>query len=185
MATPSDAKELLSIYAPYVKKTAITFEYQVPSEEEFKRRISHTLERYPYLTASKDGVIIGYAYVSPFRERAAYGWAVETSVYVAENSCGTGCGTQLYEVLEHILKMQHIINAYACITFPNPGSIAFHQNFGYKTIGHFTNCGYKLNSWWDMIWMEKMLGEHSNPPLPVIPVGELNLPQDLTLLCNS
>ena len=85
MAATADAEELLNIYAPYVLKTAITFEYDVPSVEEFRSRIADTRTRFPYLAAIKDGKIVGYAYVSPFKSRAAYDWAVETSIYVDEN----------------------------------------------------------------------------------------------------
>lgn len=171
----SDAPALLSIYAPYVEKTAITFEYTVPSEEEFSRRIARTLERYPYLVAERDGLPIGYAYASAFKERAAYDWAVETSIYVAEDLRGSGAGTVLYEALEHILEQQNVINVNACISYPNPGSISFHEKRGYKTVGHFTECGYKLNRWWDMVWMEKMLGEHHCPPKPFIAFPDCNV----------
>lgn len=175
MATEADALALLAIYGPYVEKTAISFEYQIPSQEEFTRRITNTLNRYPYLAALREGSIIGYAYASPFKPRAAYNWAVEVSVYVAENNRGAGTGSRLYQVLEMILKKQHVINVNACITYPNPDSIAFHKRLGYKTAGHFTKCGYKLGVWWDMIWMEKMLGDHPKIPKNFIPVTELGL----------
>ena len=84
IASLDDAEELLKIYAPYVEKTAITFEYEVPTLEEFKNRMTRVLERYPYLVAEKEGELLGYAYVSPFKERPAYNWAVETSIYVKE-----------------------------------------------------------------------------------------------------
>ena len=100
VASVEDAEELLAIYAPYVEKTAITFEYEVPSVEEFKGRIAHVLQRFPYLKAVEDGKILGYAYVSPFKERAAYGWSVETSIYVDENVKHKGVGRKLHEVLE-------------------------------------------------------------------------------------
>lgn len=180
MASPDDAEALLDIYRPYVEKTAITFEYLVPSKEEFRSRIAHTLERYPYLAAIKDEKPLGYAYVSPFKERAAYSWAVETSIYISEDARGLGLGSQLYKVLEYILKQQNIINLNACITYPNPASIAFHEHFGYRTVAHFTKCGYKLDRWQDMIWMEKMLSEHPKNPQPVIPVTKLELPSDLS-----
>ena len=109
MAATADAEELLNIYAPYVLKTAITFEYDVPSVEEFRSRIADTLTRFPYLAAIKDGKIVGYAYVSPFKSRAAYDWAVETSIYVDENCRGGGVGHRLYEALEEILRPQHIL----------------------------------------------------------------------------
>lgn len=170
MAAPADAEELLKIYTPYVLKTAITFEYEVPSPDEFRGRIAQILTRFPYLKAVKDGAITGYAYVSPFKSRAAYDWAVETSIYVDENCRGCGVGHRLYEALEEILKQQNIINLEACIAYPNPESIRFHEKYGYKTVAHFTKCGYKLGKWYDMIWMEKMLGEHPQEPAPVIPI---------------
>lgn len=173
MAEEADAKALLSIYAPYVEKTAITFEYQVPTVQEFKNRITATLKRYPYLAALQHGRIIGYAYASAFKERAAYDWAVETSVYVSEEACRAGAGTILYEGLESILRRQHVINVNACIAYPNPGSIAFHEKLGYRTVGRFTKCGYKLGAWWDMVWMEKMLSAHPDTPAPFIPIGHL------------
>ena len=110
VASVEDAEELLAIYAPYVEKTAITFEYEVPSVEEFKGRIAHVLQRFPYLKAVEDGKILGYAYVSPFKERAAYGWSVETSIYVDENVKHKGVGRKLHEVLEAVLKEQGILN---------------------------------------------------------------------------
>ena len=175
MANELDAEEILAIYAPYVTHTAITFEYVVPTVEEFKGRIHKTLKRFPYLVAVKDGCILGYAYVSPFKERAAYDWAVETSIYVKQECKGSGVGKKLYLALEEILKKQNIINLNACIAYPNPKSIGFHEHLGYKMIGHFTKCGYKFETWYDMIWMEKMIGEHTVPPKPVIPVTELEL----------
>ena len=172
-ASVSDAPALLSIYAPYVEKTAVTFEYTVPSPEEFQTRVAHTLDRYPYLVAERNREIIGYAYASAFKERAAYDWAVETSVYVSEDARRTGAGSILYEALENYLKRQNVINVNACIAYPNPGSIAFHEKYGYRTVGHFTKCGYKLGQWWDMVWMEKMLGPHPQQPEPFIPAGRL------------
>lgn len=174
MATVQDAKVLLEIYKPYVEKTVISFEYDVPSEEEFAGRIANTLKRYPYLVAEKEGKILGYAYVSPFKTRAAYDWSVETTIYLSEESKGLGIGTKLYMALEKILVKQNIINVNACIAYANPESIAFHEKLGYKTVAHFTKCGYKLGQWQDMIWMEKILKEHPTKPEAIIPIGELD-----------
>lgn len=173
LACPEDAENLLAVYAPYVEHTAITFEYVVPTVEEFRQRISHTLERFPYLAAEADGKIVGYAYASPFKTRAAYDWAVETSIYVDQAEKGRGIGKMLYQNLEELLKKQHIINVNACITYPNSDSIAFHEALGYKTVAHFTKCGYKLGQWHDMIWMEKMVSPHPEQPKRVIPFSEL------------
>lgn len=171
----NDAEAILGIYAPYVTDTAITFEYEVPDLQEFTERILHVLERYPYLIAEKEGRILGYAYASAFKGRAAYDWSVETSIYVDRSCRGHGVGIRLYDALEVILKKQNILNSYACIAYPNPESIHFHEKLGYQTIGHFQRCGYKLGTWYDMIWMEKMLGEHTAIPADVIPFNHLDL----------
>ena len=104
IASPSDAEAILNIYAPYIKNTAITFEYEVPSVEEFQKRIIHTLKKYPDLLALKGGEIIGYAYAGPLHVRAAYAWSVETSIYVKKDYKGKGTGRTLYEALEYVLK---------------------------------------------------------------------------------
>ena len=134
VATPDDAKALLDLYAPYVEQTAITFEYEVPTVEEFRERIEHTLKRYPYLVAELDGAPVGYAYVSPFKERAAYDWSVETSIYVGMEYKRFGIGSKLYDALEKILKKQRILNVNACIAYPRQedeyltmDSVYFHE----------------------------------------------------------
>ena len=172
-AVMADAAPLLAIYAPYVLNSAITFEYVVPSQEEFAARIQHTLKRYPYLVAENEGELLGYAYASAFKERAAYDWSVETSIYVRQDLHRGGIGKALYLALEEALKSQHIINVNACIAYPNPESIAFHEHLGYKTVAHFTQCGYKHGQWYDMVWMEKMLADHPANPKPVIAFSEL------------
>lgn len=179
-AAPEDAPALLKIYAPYVRETAITFEYEVPTPEEFAARIRHTLERYPYLVAERDGTPVGYTYVSPFGERAAYAWSVETSIYVARDCRGNGIGRTLYGRLEEVLKKQHILNLNACIAVPRGtdphltwGSPKFHERLGYKEVAHFHQCGCKFDTWYDMIWMEKLLGGHPSPALPVLPFSEV------------
>ncbi len=169
VATPEDAPQLLQIYAPYVENTSITFEYEVPSEEDFTGRICHTLEKYPYLAAEEGDTILGYAYASAFKTRAAYNWSVETSIYIRQGMGRQGLGTALYRRLEEALAMQNVCNLCACIAYPNPGSIAFHESFGYKTVAHFHASGYKQGAWSDMVWMEKELCPHRIPPKPFIP----------------
>ena len=175
IANLEDSKELVSIYKYYVENTAITFEYDVPSIEEFSKRIKDTLRKYPYLVAEENNKIYGYAYASAFKSRQAYDWAVETSIYVKNGDSRHGVGTLLYNELEKYLKMQNIINVNACIAYPNEKSEEFHKKFGYKTIAHFTKCGYKFGKWHDMIWMEKFIGEHTDIPKNVVPFSELNL----------
>lgn len=171
--TPDDAEAIAAIYAPYVKNTAITFEYEVPDAEEFRTRIRHTLQKYPYLVAEENGKILGYCYASSFKVRAAYGWSVETSIYIDETCHRQGIGRALYLALEELLRLQNVCNLCACITYPNPASIALHESLGYRTIAHFHNSGYKLDSWHDIIWMEKTLTPHQIPPLPFIPYPQV------------
>lgn len=167
VATLEDIEEILNIYAPYVEKTAITFEYEVPSLEEFTARITSILKKYPVLVAEQDGEILGYAYASSFHSRAAYAWAVETSIYVKENCKKLGLGKKLYEELERILKAQNITNLNACIAYPveedeylTKDSVIFHEKLGYRMVGEFRQCGYKFGRWYNMVWMEKHIGEH-------------------------
>ena len=180
IATEEDAEKILAIYAKYIEHTAITFEYDVPSVEEFRGRIRNTLKRFPYLAAEKDGKIVGYAYVSPFKVRAAYDWAVETSIYVDMEQKRGGIGRMLYEELERILKKQGILNVNACIAYPQvedeyltKDSVKFHEKLGYHMVGTFHQCGYKFNRWYDMVWMEKFIGEHKEKQSGVIAFPEL------------
>lgn len=180
-ADVADAAKLLEIYRPYVENTAISFEYDVPSVEEFENRIKNTLKKYPYIVAVDNTEIVGYAYVSAFKGRKAYDWAVETSIYLKEGCAGKGYGKRLYCELEQILKKQHILNVNACIAFADTddeyltdNSMRFHEHMGYRLVGKFNKCGYKFNRWYDMIWMEKMIGTHTINPEPVIPFSELN-----------
>lgn len=171
-ATPLDADRLVEIYAPYVEKTAITFEYQVPSPSEFEKRITSIFSRYPYLAALVDGQIKGYAYASPFKKRAAYDWSVETSIYIAMDFHGQGIGSLLYKQLEDILKTQNICNMCACITYPNPQSIGFHEHMGYKLVAHFHKSGYKFAAWHDVVFMEKFINDHLSDQKPFIPIKQ-------------
>ena len=121
-----------------------------------------------------DDIIVGYAYTSALKERKAYDWAVETSIYVATNYRGKGVGKVLYQELENISKCQNVLNMNACIALPDEGSVSFHTRLGYQQIGSFNQCGYKLNRWYDVVWMEKLIGEHIIPPRSFIPFSKLD-----------
>ena len=166
-ATTEDAARLLEIYAYYVENTAISFECEVPSLEEFKNRIAATLEKYPYLVLEEDGMIRGYAYAGIFKGRAAYDHCCEVTIYLDRDSKRHGFARALYEELEIALRKIGIINLYACIADPvsedeylTKNSEQFHQHMGYAKVGEFHKCGYKFGRWYNMIWMEKMIGEH-------------------------
>lgn len=172
-----DAETLVEIYRPYVEKTAITFEYTTPSAEEFRGRMRRTLERHPYLVLEREGTIGGYAYVSPFVGRDAYDYSVETSIYLDQNIRHQGLGIRLYDALENVLREMRICNLNACIGVPKEGdqlafldnnSMEFHAHIGYRLVGRFHSCGYKFGTWLDMVWMEKILQEHPEHPLPVL-----------------
>lgn len=179
-ASVQDAPKLLEIYAYYVERTAITFEFDVPTLEDFQNRIESTLQNYPYLVAEVDGDIAGYVYASRFRTRAAYDWSVETSIYLSKKYQRLGLGRMLYERLEEILQKQNVINLYACIADPveedeylDRNSEHFHEALGYKMVAKFEKCGSKFGRWYNLIDMEKFIGEHSCPPKEFIPYSKL------------
>ena len=170
-ANPEDAKELLKIYAYYVTDTAISFETEVPSEEEFKLRIEEVLKSYPFIVACKDDEILGYAYLHSFVGRKAYELSAETTIYLNPDKKKMGIGKKLYSVLEDIAKAQNITNLYSCIGYVdkedeylNNNSVQFHEHIGFRMVGKFENCGHKFGRWYHMVWMEKIIGEHKEIP---------------------
>lgn len=163
LAHKNDAAALVAIYTPYVENTAITFECKVPSVEEFANRIKRILEKYPYLVAEEDGAILGYAYASTYYGREAYNWAVELSVYVANENRGRGIGKQLYDKLEEILEQQGFVHFLACIALPNDASISFHKKRGYQQVAYFPKIGYKFDCWHDTVWLQKSLDKPARP----------------------
>lgn len=179
-ASPEDAPALLRVYAPYVKNTAITYEYDVPSVDEFSKRIETTLKRFPYLVLERGGEIIGYAYAGPLHSRPAYDWSVETSLYLSENVRGGGLGRLLHDALENVLREQGFLSMNACIAYPEKedeyltrNSAEFHAHLGYRMIGGFMKCSYKFRRWYGMVWMEKLIGEHLEDQPPVTPFPQI------------
>jgi phosphinothricin acetyltransferase len=163
----SDAEAVLNIYKPYIESTSITFETSVPSVDEFAARIESYTEKYPWLIAEDSGNVIGYAYASKHRERDAYQWCVESSVYVLEKYHRSGIAMKLYNSLFSILKECGYVNVYAGITLPNPKSYTFHKKMGFEDIGVYKNIGYKFDKWHDVAWLVKTINDHSaNPAAP-------------------
>jgi L-amino acid N-acyltransferase YncA len=169
-ATPLDLPAMLALYAPYVEKTAVSFELTVPTLAEFGERYKARLGRYPWLVAVDDvtGDIVGYAYLGPFKERAAYDVSAEISVYVAHGVQRKGVGAKLYKAIEAEASLRGIRTIQACIAYPVDGkedetltldSVHFHQRMGYRLCAHFHQCAIKFDRWYDMIWMEKHLGK--------------------------
>lgn len=162
-----DADRLLKIYAYYVMNTAISFEYEVPSISEFQNRMRDKMKKYPYIVIEKDGIVQGYAYAGAFVGRAAYNWSCETTIYLDHNARKCGLGRKLYEALEAKIKEMGVLNLYACIGYPetedeyiDKNSAKFHEHLGFTKVGEFHKCGYKFGRWYNMIWMEKIIGEH-------------------------
>ena len=169
-----DAERLHEIYSYYVENTAITFEYDVPSIDDFRSRMKHTMEKYPYLVVEKDDAIQGYAYAGAFIGRAAYDWSCEMTIYLDHNAQKQGLGRKLYAALQAALKDMGILNLYACIGYPTVAdeyltttSADFHAHLGFTEVGRFHQCGHKFGRWYDMIWMEKVIGEHVDDAEPV------------------
>lgn len=178
-AVMEDVERIMEIYNYYVKNTAITFEYDTPSLNEFKERMEKTMQRYPYLVILKDGHMKGYAYAGAFVGRAAYDWSCEVTIYLDHNAQKCGMGRILYEALEKALYNMGILNLYACIGYPEyedeyltTNSADFHTHLGFVKVGEFHKCGYKFGRWYNMIWMEKMIGEHKTKQFPIVHYSE-------------
>lgn len=174
LATAADYREILNIYAPYVRDTAVTFETQVPTPDEFSARIGSISKQYPYLVYETDGKIVGYAYASKHMERAAYRYDVDVSIYVSPEYHGSGAAHKLYACLFSILKELGYYNAYAGCTLPNEKSIGFHKKLGFSLIGVHHKTGYKLGRWHDVAWFEKTVMPHSRRPFAIKSAGELS-----------
>ena len=179
-ATPDDAPVLREIYRYYVEHTAVTFDYETPPADEFRRRIEETLSFYPYLVAEENGVVRGYACAGRFHPRAAYGWCAETTIYLSPEARGRGLGRALYTALEEALAAMGIRNLYACISDPivedeylTAASPRVHARMGYEKIGEFHRCGFKFGRWYNMVWMEKLLPGPEGDPAPVQPFSSV------------
>ncbi len=159
-AMPWDAGAIWEIYAPYVLDTTVTFEYEVPSVEEFADRIGNVSAKYPYLVCEIDGRTAAYAYGHRHMERAAYQWNAEMSVYVDRGLVHMGLGRALYQAVLDILTLQNIQTVYGIVTSPNPGSQRLHESMGFCRKVTFEKMGYKFGQWLDVAWYEKALGDH-------------------------
>lgn len=172
LATLEDAQAILSIYEPYITNTAITYETEVVPLEAFKERMKRIQSKFPWLIYESDGIILGYAYASTYRERAAYAWDCECSVYVAEEAHRRGIATKLYNEMFDRLKAQGYYNVYAFIDYPHDSSVELHRKFGFREVGIFYKTGYKMGKWRDLMVMELALREYEGTPEMPRPVIE-------------
>lgn len=168
LATTDDARACAAIYAPIVEHTATSFETTAPDAHEFARRIADVLVALPWLVATDQDGVMGYAYASKHRERAAYQWSVDTSVYVHERCRGRGVGKALYEDLFARLKRQNIYAAHAGITLPNAGSVGLHEAMGFRPIGVYERVGFKHGAWHDVGWWQRELLPRTHAPQAVV-----------------
>lgn len=174
-AGPGDAAGCLDIYAPIVRDTPMSFETEVPSVEEFTRRMDETMRDYPWLVGECGGALAAYAYACSHRKREAYRWSVEVSVYVAHTHLRLGIGREIYSELIEILTRQGYANAYAGIALPNPASVAFHESMGFEGVGVYARAGFKLGRWHDVGWWALRLGDSPGRPAEPIPYSALGL----------
>ncbi len=170
-AQEADALRLKQIYAPYVANTAITFA-DVPLEPEDFVHKMHT--PYPILVCEEEGRVLCYAYAAKLREKAAYRWVVELSIYVDEACQGRGIGKGLMARLLALLKAQGYQSAYSCITLPNEKSLSLHRAFGFRQVGHFEKAGYKLGAWRDVVWLCLPLNDMNENPSEPLPFHALD-----------
>ena len=162
IAREDDSVQLTAIYGWYVKNTAVSFEYEAPTAQEFAGRIREIMQTHPFLVYEEDGQLLGYAYAHPLIRRKACDWAVEVSIYIRRDARGKGIGRALYETLEKVLLLQNICTLEACVAsadvldeYLTEDSVLFHKQMGYAQVGKMTDCGYKFGRWYHLLWLEK------------------------------
>lgn len=178
VAQPADAGAFAAIYAPIVTDTAISFETEPPSPEVMAARVAKTLATHPWLTAVRGGEVVGYAYAGPHRERAAYRWSCDVTVYVAASAHRSGVGQALYGALIPILERQGFRSAFAGIALPNAGSVALHEAMGFTPIGVYREVGFKLGAWRDVGWWRLALATDEGQPAEPIAFPDLTAGSD-------
>ncbi|WP_164929042.1 arsinothricin resistance N-acetyltransferase ArsN1 family B [Gloeobacter violaceus] len=168
LADGTDAQAVLDIYTPFVSGSPVTFEVQPPSAAEMQRRIGSTIERYPWLVCASANRVLGYAYASEHRARAAYGWSVDCSVYIDPHHSRRGMARGLYTSLFALLRLQGFFNVFAGITLPNAASVGLHEAMGFEAVGTYRAVGHKLGAWHDVGWWQLPLqAPLCDPPSPI------------------
>lgn len=175
-ATPADSPALLKIYGQYIE-TPVTFEYVLPTEQEFAGRIAGISQAYPYLVCEENNKITGYAYACRHLERAAYQWNAELSVYLDRSFTSRGLGKKLCRILIDILKSQGVRTVYGGVVAPNAKSEALHKALGFEAAGVYRNMGYKCGKWHDVIWFAKQIAPYDSNPQAVTPIDRISQEQ--------
>lgn len=185
LATEADAADILAVYAPYILDTAITFETEVPSLDDFACRVASVIGDYPFLVVEDEGRLVGFAYAQRLGERAAYAWNAELSIYFAPGYTSRGWGSVLFWTLIDLLALQGVRNAYSLITVPNEASRALHEKLGFSLMGIQKEAGYKLGAWHDVAWMRMAIGDFSAAPAPRLPLSEMDPDQVAEVLAAA
>ncbi|GAB3427469.1 GNAT family N-acetyltransferase [Niabella aquatica] len=169
------ARQIREIYAPFVTNGVVSFETRTPDIEAFKNRIQKYSQKFPWLVMTDGDNVVGYAYASAYREREAYQWVAECSVYIRADYKKKGIARQLYSALFKLLKLQGIYTVYAVITVPNPESVKFHEQMGFRWFATYENAGYKLDRWCHVGWWQLGLKEPgTNIPTPIVSFPDLD-----------
>ena len=174
VATPADAGAILKIYAPYINNTSFTFETEIPSVEAFAERINSYLINWPWLVCEIDGMIAGYAYATRYRERVAYQWCTESSIYIHDDFQKAGIGKALYGALFAILEKQGFNNVYAVINLPNEKSVSFHEGMGFTYFATYEQVGYKLGKWKNVGWWRLTVNDFGMEPAAPVRFADLD-----------
>ncbi len=169
-----DAADVLAVYAPYITNTVITFEYEVPSVDEFRNRIRTISADYPYFVCEVEGQIVGYAYAHRHMERAAYQWNAELSIYINQEFTHKGLGKVMYATLIRLLQLQGVRHAYGCVTFPNEKSQQMHEALDFALLGVFPKAGYKMGEWRSIAWYGKEILPLDASPEPFRSIHEVD-----------
>ncbi len=185
LARPEDAADILAIYAPYVRNTPITFEYEVPTLDVFKQRIRDISNDYPYFVCESEKRIVGYVYAHRHMERAAYQWNAELSIYLQEGYTQKGLGKIMCATLFRLLRLQGIRNVYSCVTIPNMRSEGLHRSLGFRLQGIFLHAGYKCGAWHDVAWFEKSIADYPHNPAPLCPFHEIETDEVRQILVDA
>lgn len=172
LATSNDIPAMLSIYAPYID-TDISFEYELPSLEAYRKKVEDIRVSYPYLVLEQAGELTGFAYAHSLREREAYQWSAELSIYLDRAQTAGGLGSSLYLTLMALLTLQGVRTVYGAITQGNGISLRFHEKLGFEHFADFRKVGYKNGHWLDVHWVQKQLAPF-DVPKPFIKFSELD-----------
>lgn len=181
----SDAAAIAEIYRPYVENTSISFEYDAPSSEEFLQRIRSTTAEFPWIVCLSDNEIIGYAYAIPHRNRTAYQWSADVTIYFSETFHRKGIAKITYETLFSILKLQGIHTLLAGITIPNEKSVGFHTALGFELLGTYQNIGFKFGKWHDTQWYQRPINDYTTTPTPPKKFPEIMNTEDVQLILEE